>query len=94
VSPFKRWRIAIPLALISALLLGATVLGAWAYWDDDSTAEHALTIFLGLMFALCLGISVSIGLDRKLQDVPWLRIATVALFIALACGVSWVRDGL
>jgi hypothetical protein len=94
VSPFKRWRIATPLAIISALLLGATALGAWAYWGDDSTAERVLTVFLCLMFALCLGISVSIGLDRKLQDVPWLRIGTVVLFIALACGVSWVRDGL
>jgi hypothetical protein len=92
VSPFARWRIAIPLALISALALAATILGASAYWGEDSVARNALTIFLGLMFALCLGISISIGVDRKLNDVPWLRIGTVVVFIALACGVTWVRD--
>ncbi|GAB1692735.1 hypothetical protein [Krasilnikovia sp. M28-CT-15] len=94
MSPFKRWRIAIPLAIISALLLGATLLGAWAYWDKDSIPARALTIFLAGMFAACLGISISIGVDRKIQDIPWLRIGTIALFVALACGVSWVRDGL
>jgi hypothetical protein len=94
VTLLKRWRIAIPLSLLSALPLGATLLGAWAYWDQDSTAARALTIVLALMFAACLGISISIGLDGKIQDTPWLRIGTVVVFIALACGVSWVRDGL
>lgn len=92
MSPLRRWRIAIPLAIISGLALAATVLGAWAYWDQDNTAQHLLTVFLGVMFAVCVGISISIGVDRKIEDVPWLRIGTVALFIALACSVSWVRD--
>ncbi len=92
MSPLKRWRIAIPLVLISAIALGATVLGAWAYWDQDSTAQQLLTVFLGVMFTACIGIGISIGIDRKIHDTPWLRIGTVALFILLACGVSWVRD--
>ncbi|WP_249997658.1 hypothetical protein [Actinoplanes sp. M2I2] len=92
MTPFKRWRIAIPLVIISAIALGATVLGAWAYWEKDTTAQHLLTVFLGIIFALCVGISISIGADRKIEDTPWLRIGTVALFILLACGVSWVRD--
>ncbi|GGQ87388.1 hypothetical protein [Couchioplanes azureus] len=94
MTPFQRWRIAVPLAVISALLLGATALGAWAYWNVDSTAENALTVFLCLMFVLCLGTSLSIGFDRKISDVPWLRIGTVLVFIVLSCGVSWVRDTL
>ncbi|MGA5305987.1 hypothetical protein ACPCHT_39285 [Nucisporomicrobium flavum] len=94
MNAFRRWRIAVPLAILSALLLGATVLGAWAYWSEDSAAENALTAFLCLMFAACLGISISIGVDRRIDDVPWLRIGTVVIFIALACGVSWVRDTL
>jgi hypothetical protein len=52
----------------------------------------ALTVFLAVMFALCVGISVSIGVDRSIRDVPWLRIGAVALLILLARGVSWVRD--
>lgn len=94
MTPSKRWRIAIPLASISATLLGATALGAWAFWGDDSAAERALTLFLGLMFAGCLGISLSVGVDRQIQDIPWMRIGWVTLLILLACGVSWIRDGL
>ncbi|MFI5491903.1 hypothetical protein [Actinoplanes sp. NPDC051859] len=92
MTTFQRWRIAVPLAAVSAILLGATVLGAWAYWADDSLPRRAMTVFLGLMFGVCLASSLSIGFDRKLTDVPWLRIATVAALVALACGVSWVRD--
>jgi hypothetical protein len=92
VTPFKRWRIAIPLILISALALGATLLGAWAYWSQDNSTQHLLTIFLSIMFILGAAISISIGVDSRIQDIPWLRIGTVVLLILLACGVSWVRD--
>jgi hypothetical protein len=44
------------------------------------------------MFALCVTISVSIGVDRRIEDIPWWRIGAVALLIGLGCGVSWVRD--
>lgn len=92
MSPFKRWRIALPLTIISALALAATIVGAVVYWDVDSTQRNLLTVFLGVMFAACTAVSLSIGFDRGIQDVPWLRIITVVVFIALACGVSWVRD--
>jgi len=92
VTPVKRWRIAIPLVVLSALPFAATLLGSWVYWDQDSNGRRALTVFLAVMFALCVGISVSIGVDRRIRDVPWLRIGAVALLILLACGVSWVRD--
>lgn len=88
----KRWRIAIPLAFFSAMPLAATIVGAVAFWEEDSPARRVITVFLGIMFAACLGIALSIGFDRKLEDPPWLRIGTVVLFIGLGCGVSWVRD--
>ena len=92
MSPFKRWRIALPLTIISALALAATIVGAIVYWGVDGTGRNLLTVFLGVMFAACTAISLSIGFDKKIEDVPWLRIITVVVFIALACGVSWVRD--
>lgn len=44
-----RWRLAIPLTLLSGLCLAATILGAIAYWTVDSPAENALTVFLIIM---------------------------------------------
>jgi hypothetical protein len=94
MSPLMRWRLAIPLALFSALFLGGTVLGAWAYWDRWSLGERLITVFLGIVFALNLGISISIGADRRVTETPWSRIGTIALFFVLACGVTVVRRNL
>jgi hypothetical protein len=94
MSALTRWRLATPLIILSLLCLGATALGAWAYWSVDSTSERALTAFLGIMFATALAASISIGTDRKVQDVPWLRIGTVILLFVLACGVALVRRSL
>lgn len=91
---FTRWRLAVPFAFFSALFLGGTALGAWAYWSGWTLAERLITVFLGVMFALNLAISISIGTDRKIQDVPWLRIGVIVLFFALACGVTLVRRNL
>jgi hypothetical protein len=94
VSALVRWRLAIPLIVLSLLCLAATVIGAWAYWTVDSAAERALTVFLGVMFAINLAMSISIGTDRRLQDTPWLRVGTVILFFLLGCGVALVRRNL
>jgi hypothetical protein len=94
VNTFTRWRLAMPFIILSGLLLFATGLGAWAFWSQWSGAERAITVFLGIMFAMCVGISVSIGADRKIQDIPWMRMGTVALFIALGCGVTLARRNL
>lgn len=88
---FTRWRLAAPFIFFSGLFLFGTGLGAWAYWSGWTFTERLITVFLGLMFALNLGISISIGTDRKMQDIPWLRIGTIVLFFALACGVTLVR---
>ncbi len=89
-----RWRLATPLLLLSLLCLAATLIGAWAYWAISDTAERTITIFLAVMFALNVGMSVSIGTDRNLEETPWLRIGTIILMFLLACGVSVVRRNL
>ena len=94
MTTLARWRLAIPFMLFSALFLFGTVLGAWAYWSRWTLAERLITVFLGVMFAINLGISVSIGVDRRIDDTPWWRMGTVALFFLLACGVTLVRRGL
>jgi hypothetical protein len=86
-----RWRLAAPFIVFSALFLFGTILGAWAYWSGWTLAERLITVFLGVMFAATLGISISIGTDRTIQDIPWLRIGTIVVFFALACGVTLVR---
>lgn len=94
MNTLMRWRLATPLIILSGLLLFATSLGAWAFWSRWSTAERAITAFLGLMFGICVGISISIGVDPKVQETPWMRMGVVALFIALGCGVTLVRRNL
>jgi hypothetical protein len=80
---FTRWRLAAPCIVFSALFLFGTILGAWDYWSGWTLAERLITVFLGVMFAANLDISISIGTDRKIQDVPWLRIGTIAVLFAL-----------
>ncbi len=94
MNTFTRWRLAVPFIAFSALFLFGTGLGAWAYWSGWTLAERLITVFLGIMYAFNLGISISIGADRKIQDIPWLRMGTIVLLFALACGVTLVRRNL
>lgn len=89
-----RWRLALPFIVFSALFLFGTGVGAWAYWSGWTLAERLITVFLGIMFASNLAISISIGADRTIQHMPWLRMGTIALFFVLACGVTLVRRNL
>jgi hypothetical protein len=92
VNAFKRWRLAVPLALLSLLPLAATIIGIIAFWRDDGPARRAITVFLAVMFAACFAVALSIGLDHRMQSPPWLRIGIIAVFLLLGCGVGWVRD--
>jgi hypothetical protein len=94
VNTVTRWRLATPFIVFSGLFLFGTGLGAWAYWSGWSLAERLITVFLGVMFAINLGISISIGTDSKIRDIPWLRMGTIVLFFALACGVTVARQNL
>jgi hypothetical protein len=94
MTTFTRWRLATPLLLLSTLCLAATLIGAWAYWAVDDTAERAITVFLAVMYATTAGISISIGTDRTLNDTPWARIGAITLLFLLSCGVAIVRRNL
>lgn len=94
MSTLTRWRLATPLLLLSLLFLAATLIGAWAYWSLQSTAERAITVLLAVMFATNAGMSISIGTDRSIQDTPWLRIGTIILVFLLGCGMTIARRNL
>ncbi len=86
-----RWRLAFPLIFFTLLLFVATAGGLWLYWDVDSPIRRALTAFMCLMLGITVGISVSIGADRRIESIPWLRLGAIVVFVALTTGVAWVR---
>ncbi|BCJ40400.1 hypothetical protein GCM10010168_32600 [Actinoplanes ianthinogenes] len=90
MSTLLRFRLAVPFVVLSLLFLLFTALGIWLNWHLVSAANHTLSLFMCLMFAIAVGISVSIGFDRS-GRVPWWRMGAVVLFIALGMGVAWVR---
>ncbi|WP_430784345.1 hypothetical protein [Actinoplanes sp. G11-F43] len=93
MSTWLRLQIASPFIVFPALFLAATVGGAYIVWSTvDSTAWRALTLFLCLMHVICVGVGVSIAVDRELDSFPWRRMVTVVLFLALSLGVVWVRE--
>jgi len=94
MSAVMRWRLATPLITLNLLCLGAAILGARVLWSLEDAAEHALRVLFIVVFTVNLGLSVSIGVDRRIRDTPWLRIATVILIFALSCAVARVYDNL
>ncbi|OJF13106.1 hypothetical protein [Couchioplanes caeruleus] len=89
-----RLRLAAPLTGLTGLSFGAALLGAIGLWSQYTNAERAITAFLCLITGLSLGISISIAVDRRITDTPWLRIATIAVFLLLSYGVAVVRRNL
>ncbi|GIF23491.1 hypothetical protein BJ973_004102 [Actinoplanes tereljensis] len=89
-----RLRLAAPLIGLTGLTFGAALIGAVGLWDDYTGGERAITAFLCLMTGLTLGLSVWIAADRRVESVPWWRIATIAGLLLLACGVALVRRAL
>jgi hypothetical protein len=94
VKTSHRLRLATPLIGLTGLTFGAAVIGAVGLWSQYTTAERLVTAFLCLITGLSLGLSISIAADRRITDVPWLRIATIAVFLLLSCGVAVVRRNL
>lgn len=88
-----RWRLAVPLIGLSPA-------------DGRPRHRRNLGVLVGvretyraLSVAVCVlllaqwGLAASIGV-RPARDVPWLRIAMIALAFVLACGVAAVRGSL
>jgi hypothetical protein len=91
VSRFLRWQIVGVFVAFSGLVLGLTALGTWAYWAVEDPAIRAVRVFTCLIFASCVGLSVSIGLVDWDEDFPWRRAGTLLLFLLLGFGVGWAR---
>ncbi|MEU0962636.1 hypothetical protein ACIBSS_30835 [Micromonospora aurantiaca] len=52
-----------------------------------------MSVVVCVLLLAQLGLAASIGV-RPARDVPWLRIAMIALAFVLACGVAAVRRSL
>jgi uncharacterized membrane protein len=89
-----RWQLAMPFMILTGLFLFGTSASAWFNWSSWSLAERLITVCMIVIFALTFGTSVSIGVDRRIDDVPWLRMGVIALYLALGCGVTLVRRNL
>ena len=84
-----RWRLAVPLIGLSLLMVVPAIAGTWVFWFEFGSTYRALSVAALLLLAQ-LGLVASIGV-RPARDVPWLRIALIALAFVLACGVAAVR---
>jgi hypothetical protein len=94
VTRLVRWRLAATLAVVSLLCLGATVLGAWAYWPGDSVAERALTVVLLVLFAAGLALSVTIGVSRPSEETPWRLVGAAVVLLVVGWAVALLRRSL
>lgn len=92
MNAWARRRISFSLSFLCSLLLGATVLGAQAYWHDDGPARHALTVLLTATCASALAVSVSIGVGRRPAEMPWPRIAVVVTLVAAVFALALARE--
>jgi hypothetical protein len=89
-----RLRLAVPLIGLTGLSFGAAAIGAAGLWSQYTNPERFITAVLCLITGLSLGISVHIAADRRITEMPWLRLATIGVFLALSCGVAVVRRNL
>ena len=89
-----RLGLATPLIGLTALTFGIALIGAMGLWREYTNGERAITAFLCLMTGLSLGLSVSIALDRRITEIPWLRIGAIGALLLLSCGVAVVRRNL
>jgi hypothetical protein len=94
VRPTHRVGLALPLIGLTGLTFGFAFIGAMGLWRDYTNGERAITAFLCLSAGLSLGISLSIAFDRRMTEVPWLRIGAIAALLLLSCGVAVVRRNL
>lgn len=94
MRPTHRMGLALPLIGLTALTFGISLIGAVGVWREYTNGERAITAFLCLLTGLSLGLSVSIALDRRIIELPWLRIGAIAALLLLSCGVAVVRRNL
>lgn len=87
MSPWARWRIAVPLMGLTGLCLAAAVTGTIVWWSADSITDRALLITASLVFLAGFAASLSVGVTAA-DEVPWWRVGIAVLSIAAGCGLS------
>lgn len=97
----RRGLIALRMATIGAVAVGLeaalhidSVLGVYIAWILVGTPQAMLSLRKGLVFLLVLAptVALSVPLAGLLVEAPWLMLAFIAGFIALASYLSQLRD--
>lgn len=91
MTTLRRIQIAFILTLFALAPLAGVVVDAYLNWSSESSSFKLITTVLALLFAICVGICISIAADRKLDDIPWAKLGLYFLCLALGAGVAWAR---
>jgi hypothetical protein len=94
VKTLLRWRLAAPLIGLTGLSFTLALLGAVNLWPSYTSTERTTTALLCLITGAGLALSISIGVDSRIREVPWLRIIAIAASFLLACGAALLRRSL
>ncbi|GAA1658304.1 hypothetical protein [Actinoplanes couchii] len=86
-----RLRISFILGLFALAPLLGTIFNTMVFWENHGTMYHLITLQKVVFFGGDLGISLMIGLDTELDDVPWGKLGLFVLFLALGGLLGWVR---
>jgi hypothetical protein len=94
VRTSHRLALAAPLIGLTGLTFGIVLIGASGLWQEYTSGERALTAGMCLLAGASLVLSVSIAADRRIDDVPWKRIAAIGALLLLSFGLALVRRNL
>lgn len=76
------------IALVAVALIPAAAFvilyAVWAPWYRSTAGWHLMTFTANLALLLALGL-----LRRSIGDVPWLTVAFVVLYLAMAIQLWW-----
>lgn len=91
MTTFRRLQLAVILGLFAVTPLFATIFNTMVFWENHGAAYHLTTLLAVLFFAAALCISIMIGLDAELDDIPWLKLGLFLLFIVVGGLLGWIR---
>ncbi|GAA4955686.1 hypothetical protein [Actinoplanes utahensis] len=87
----RRLQIATILALFALAPLMGTIVKTVILWDLHGTTYHLVTGLAVLSFAAALSISLLIGLDSDLDDIPWAKLGIFVLLLFVGGLFGWAR---
>lgn len=91
MTTLRRVQIAFILALFSLTPLAGTIFNTMVFWDNHGTAYHLVTFLAVLSFAAAFSVSLLIGLDTELDDIPWSKLGLFVLFLVVGGALGWAR---